>query len=159
MLFLPSNFFSGLIWDEALGAFIEATQIPPSLSTQACLVCDSQKTQQENMKPVLSFGSFSYLGIIYHELDFIYALHEEDKDGPYIIAQILSFTSGHIPQVQIKQLEHYDSLLEHDLSADLGRRKDEVCGMQLYKAFFDDIWFLSKGSTLPFRQKVSQLLT
>jgi len=95
--------------------------------------------QKESKNPALTFGSFSYLGASFHELDFIYALHEEEGDAPYIIGQVLSFTNGYgnqAPQVQIRQLEHYDDLIRYKLSADLGRKKDEVCCMQFYKALF-----------------------
>ncbi|KAH9026772.1 S-adenosyl-L-methionine-dependent methyltransferase [Lactarius pseudohatsudake] len=114
---------SGLIWDEDLGAFIEAAQTPPLVSPDACAICDSQAAQKEIQTPALNFGSFSYLGANFHELDFIYALHEEDEDAPYLIGQVLSFTSGHadqVPQVQIRQLEHYDDLIGPE-----SRKKDE----------------------------------
>ncbi|KAH9180823.1 S-adenosyl-L-methionine-dependent methyltransferase [Lactarius sanguifluus] len=116
-------FCSGLIWDEDLGAFIEAAQTPPLVSPGACAICDSQAAQKEIQTPALNFGSFSYLGANFHELDFIYALHEQDEDAPYIIGQVLSFTRGHadqVPQVQIRQLEHYDDLIGPEC-----RKKDE----------------------------------
>ena len=122
---------SGLIWDEGLGAFIEATQSPTAAPSQTCAICDAQVAQKESESPALDFGSFSYLGASYHELDFIYALNEQD--APYIIGQILSFTNGHAnqaPQVQIRWLERYDDLIRHEPSANIGRKKDEVCCMQ-----------------------------
>lgn len=103
---------------------METTQ-SPSTSTQTCAICDAK----ESKSPALNFGSILYLGAHFHELDFIYALHEDD--GPYIIGQILSFTNddaNQAPQVQIRQLEHYDDLISHKPSDNVCRVKDEVCG-------------------------------
>jgi hypothetical protein len=107
---------------------MEAPQTPSPTSSQTCAVCDSQAAQSTS--PAINSGNFSHLGTIFHELDFIYALHEEDTDAPYIIGQILSFNhdANQLPQVQIRQLEHYD-LIEPESSANLSRKKDEVCHM------------------------------
>ena len=98
------------------------------MSSQTCAICDSQAAQSKSS--AINFGSFSHLGASFHELDFIYALHE-DKDAPYIIGQILSFTGNpdQVPQVQIRQLEHYDNLIGDESSANVNRQKDEVCCM------------------------------
>ena len=111
---------------------MEGTQSPSQMSSQTCAICDSHKAQKESKSPALDFGSFSYLGATFHEFDFIYALHEQDT--PYIIGQILSFTDGHAnqaPQVQIRQLEHYDDAIGHELSANVGKKRDEVCAILL----------------------------
>ncbi|KAI9459440.1 S-adenosyl-L-methionine-dependent methyltransferase [Lactarius psammicola] len=141
-------FCSGLIWDEDLGAFIKAAQIPPPISSQACAICDSQMAQRESKSPVLTFESFSYLGTSFHKLDFIYALYEQDEDAPYIIGQILSFTNGlpnQAPQVQIRQLEHYDDLVKHELSLNLGRKKDE-----------QRLYFTHKTESIPIKNIVGK---
>jgi hypothetical protein len=133
IIFYFSTSSSGLIWDEGPGAFIEATQSPSPTSSQACVICDAQVAQKESESPALDFGSFSYLGATFHELDFIYAQALRGQDAPYIIGQILSFTNGHAnqaPQVQVRWLEHYDDLIRHEPSANVGRKKDEVCCMQ-----------------------------
>jgi hypothetical protein len=109
---------------------MEATQTPSPLSSQTCAICDSQAAQ--STMPAINLGSFSHLGASFHELDFIYALHEEDTDAPYIIGQILSFNddANQVPHIQIRQLGHYD-LIGPQSSANLSRKKDEVCHMHI----------------------------
>lgn len=117
-----------MTWDEELGAFLEATQTPSSISSQTCVICDFRACQSKS--PAIHSGSFSHLGTIFHELDFIYALH--DEDAPYIMGQILSFNDdeNQPPQVQIRQLEHYDNLIRHESNTNTIRTKDEVCCTQ-----------------------------
>lgn len=109
---------------------MEATQIPSPISSQTCAICNSRAAQ--SISPAINLGSFSHLGDSFHELDFIYALHEEDNDAPYTIGQILSFNedANQGPQVQIRQLEHYDDLIRHESSANVSSEKHEVCHMQ-----------------------------
>lgn len=114
--FLINIHFSGLIWDEELGSFLETIQTP-STPSQTCSICVSQAAKQKSESPTLSLGSIFYLGVTYHELDFIYILNEQDEDASYKIAQILSFAQdGATIQVQIRQLKHYDDLIKQKLT-------------------------------------------
>ncbi|KAF8261693.1 S-adenosyl-L-methionine-dependent methyltransferase [Lactarius quietus] len=108
-------FCSGLIWDEDLGAFMEATLTSSPKSSQTCAICDSKIAQ--------------------------------NKDAPYIIGQILSFTDGknQAPQVQIRQLEHYDDLIRHELSANIIKTKDEK-----------RLYFTLKTESIPMENIVSK---
>jgi len=92
---------------------VESTQI--SDVAQPCALCDSQAAKNKSECPTINLGSISYLGARYHELDFIYAINEQDEDAPYMIAQVLSFSQDHTSQsvqVQIRQLRHYDDLVQ-----------------------------------------------
>ena len=117
-----------MTWNEDSGAFIEATQMPSHLmASYPCTICVSQHAKKESKKPTLGLGSFSYLGITYHEQDFVYVLNDQDYDAPYIIAQVLSFGTKHSTiQVQVRQLECYDNLITPDLRASNWKR-DDVC--------------------------------
>jgi hypothetical protein len=115
-----------MTWNEDLGAFIEATQMSSHLmATYPCTICVSQHTKKESETPTLGLGSFSYLGITYHEQDFVYILNDQDYDAPYIISQVLSFGTKHSTiQVQVRQLEHYDDLITPNLRASDWKRDD-----------------------------------
>jgi hypothetical protein len=122
-------YFSGLIWDEEFGGFLEPNQITSSTLSQTCSICISQAAKRKSESPTLSLGSISYLGVTYHELDFIYISNEQDEDAPYKIAQILSFAQDDAAiQVQIRQLKHYDDLFKQKLTSSHSAnwRKDEV---------------------------------
>ena len=126
---LINIYVSGLIWDEEFGSFLEPTQIPSSTLSQTCSICVSQAAKRKSESPTLTFGSISYLGVTYHELDFIYILNEQDEDTSYKIAQILSFTQDNTAiQVQIRQLKHYDDLVKQKLTSFhlANWKKDEV---------------------------------
>jgi hypothetical protein len=122
-------YFSGLLWDEDLGAFLEPNQVfSHSGLFQTCVICDSQATEKKSETPTFNLGSIFYLGIAYHKLDFIYILNEQDEDACYKIGQILSFSqddASNTVQVQIRLLKHYDNFAEHKL--DSFWMKDEVC--------------------------------
>lgn len=127
--FLNNIYLSGLVWDEEFGAFLEPTQIFSHTPSQTCAICGSQAAKRKSETPTLSLGSISYLGIIYHELDFVYVLDEQDEDASYKIGQILSFTQDDATiQVQIRQLKHYDDLVKQELSSFhlANWKKDEV---------------------------------
>lgn len=120
---------SGLIWDEETGAFLEPTQISSCTSLQTCSICDYQASKRKSESPTLSHGCISYLGITYHELDFIYVLNEQDPDAPYQIAQILNFVQDDTTiQVQIRLLRHYDDLVQQSPTSFFfaNWKKDEV---------------------------------
>lgn len=120
---------SGLIWDEEIGAFLEPTQISSSTSLQTCSICDYQAIKRKSESPTLSPGCISYLGITYHELDFIYVLNKQDQDAPYQIAQILNFIQDDATvQVQIRLLRHYDDLVRQSSTSFYfdNWKKDEV---------------------------------
>ncbi len=125
--------FSGLIWDEDLGAFLEPTQDPSYTKlSQTCAICASQAAKRKSETPLLDHDSIFYLGTVYHKLDFIYVLNEQDEDAVYKIGQILSFAqdnAANIAQVQISQLKHYDDIVKHRFNSfNLANwRKDEVC--------------------------------
>jgi hypothetical protein len=119
---------SGLIWDEETGAFLEPTQISCT-SLQTCSTCDYQASKRKSKTPTLSLGCISYLGITYHELDFIYVLNKQDQDAPYQIAQILNFVQDDTTvQVQIRLLRHYDDLVRQSPTSFYfsNWKKDEV---------------------------------
>lgn len=126
-------YFSGLLWDEDLGAFLEPTQVSShSKIFQTCVICDTQAAEKKSETPTFNLGSIFYLGIAYHKLDFIYILNEQDEDACYKIGQILSFfqdDASNIVQVQIRLLKHYDSFAEHrlDFLNSASWMKDEVC--------------------------------
>ena len=127
--FINNIYSSGLVWDEEFGAFLEPTQISSHTPSQTCAICDSEAAKGKSETPTLSLGSISYLGIIYHELDFVYVLDEQDDNAPYKIGQILSFTQDNaIIQVQIRQLKHYDDLVKQEPSSFhlANWKKDEV---------------------------------
>ncbi|KAI9511110.1 S-adenosyl-L-methionine-dependent methyltransferase [Russula earlei] len=107
---------SGLIWDEDFGAFVQPIQAPYAMPTQACASCDSQAAKKKSECPTLRLGSILYLGTRYHELDFIYAINEQDEDAPYIIAQILNISqdTSQSVQIQIRQLKHYADLVKQE---------------------------------------------
>ena len=136
---------SGLTWDEDLGAFIEDSQVSSHLTpSHSCVICGSQSAKTKFETPTLGLGSFSHLGITYHQLDFIYTLNDQDDDAPYVIAQVLSFDMNNptqIIQVHVRQLEHCDNLAMCHLSASSNWRKDEVCSRNLiiYLSFFADL--------------------
>jgi hypothetical protein len=136
---LTKCYLSGMTWDEDLCAFKEASQMPShSMTPHSCAICDSQSAKNKLETPTLGFGSFSYLDITYHELDFVYILNDQDNDAPYLIAQVLSFSmdsSRQTIQVQIRQLDHYDNLAIHDLGTSYWK-KDEVCINTLF------VWLL-----------------
>jgi hypothetical protein len=144
-IFIFSNpHLSGLTWDEDLGAFIEASQVPSHLTPHSCVICGSQSTKRKFETPTLGLGSFSHLGTTYHKLDFIYTLNDQDDDESYIIAQVLGFymnNSTQTIQVHIRQLEHCDNLAMCQPSASFNWRKDEVCSRNLiiYLSFFADL--------------------
>ena len=99
------------------------------MPSQSCSICISQAAKRKSESPTLSLGSISYLGVTYHELDFIYFLRGQDEDAPYKIAQILSFTQDNTAiQVQVRQLRHYDDLVKQKpISFQAANwRKDEV---------------------------------
>jgi hypothetical protein len=121
-----------LIWDEDLGAFLDSTQVSSSTElSQTCAICDSQAAKRKFETPILNLGSIFYLGTLFHKLDFIYIINEQDEDAPYKIGQILSFAqdnAGNTVQVQIRQLKHYDNFAEHSNSFhSVNWMKDEVC--------------------------------
>lgn len=126
-------YFSGLLWDEDLGAFLEFTKVTfPSHSelSQTCMICDSQAAQKKSETPTLDLGSIFYLGTAYHKLDFIYVLNKQDKDACYKIGQILSFSQDNATntvQVQIRLLKHYDNFAESNSFNLANWMKDEVC--------------------------------
>lgn len=102
------------------------------MSFGTCAICDSKAAKKKSESPIFSLDSIFYLGTRYHEMDFIYALNKHDEDAPYMIAQVLSFLQDGLSQtiqVQIRQLKHYNDLVEHDIaSLNLANwRKDEVC--------------------------------
>lgn len=104
-------YFSNLIWDEDLAAFLESTHDPSTEYSQTCVICDSQAIKRKSETPILNCGSIFYLGIVYHKLDFIYVLNEQDEDAPYEIGQILNFAQNNgndTIQLQIRKLKYYD---------------------------------------------------
>jgi hypothetical protein len=96
---------------------------------QTCAICDYQTAKSKSESPALGPGSISYLGITYHEQEFIYVLNEQDEDAPYQIAQILNFNQDDTAiQVQIRLLKHYDDLVKQDYTSFYFTdwKKDEV---------------------------------
>jgi hypothetical protein len=126
-------YFSNLIWDEDLAAFLESTHSPSTEFSQTCAICDSQAIKTKSETPIFNFGSIFYLGIAYHKLDFIYVLNEQDEDAPYEIAQILDFSQdneNNTIQLQIRKLKHYDDFAaKHSLNFfnQANWKGDEVC--------------------------------
>ena len=135
---------SGLIWDEETGAFSEPTQVSSCISFQTCSICDYQATKRKSESPTLSLGCISYLGITYHEMDFIYVLNKQDQDAPYQIAQILNFDQDDATvQVQIRLLRHYDDLVRQSSTSFYfaNWKKDEVL-LVIVSLFFADMVIL-----------------
>ena len=103
--------------------------------SQTCAICDCQAAKKRSETPILDSGSIFYLGTVYHKLDFIYILNEQNEDALYKIGQILSFSQDNTSntiQVQIRQLKHYDNFAEHGLNSiakfNLANwMNDEVC--------------------------------
>jgi hypothetical protein len=126
-------YFSNLIWDEDLAAFLESTHDPSTEFSQSCAICNSQAIKTKSETPYFNLGSIFYLGIAYHKLDFIYVLNEQDEDAPYEIAQILDFVQdnrNNTIQLQIKNLKHYDDFIaKHRLNSfnQANWKEDEVC--------------------------------
>ncbi|KAF8503256.1 S-adenosyl-L-methionine-dependent methyltransferase [Russula emetica] len=123
---------SNLIWDEDLAAFLESTQDPFNTElSHFCAICDSQAIKRKSETPILNLGSIFYLGMVYHKLDFIYVLNEQDEDAPYEIGQILNFSqdnANNTIQLQIRKLKHYDDFAvkhEHNLFNQANWKKDE----------------------------------
>ncbi len=124
--------YSGLIWDEDLGTFLESSPASYTEPSQTCAICDSQAAKTKAETPFLNLGSIFYQGIVYHNLDFIYILNEQDEDSPYEIGQILSFSQNNesnIVQVKIRQLKYYDDIAKQRLNSfNLANwKRDEVC--------------------------------
>jgi hypothetical protein len=123
-------YFSNLIWDEDLAAFLESTHDPSTKFSQTCAICDSQAIKRKSETPILNSGSIFYLGTVYHKLDFIYLLNKQDGDAPYKIGQILNFAQdneNNTIQLQIRKLKHYnDFAAKHGLNS-LNWKKNEVC--------------------------------
>lgn len=132
IILLTLFYFSGLVWHEDLGAFLESTQVSshPELS-QTCAICDSQAAEKKSETPFLDLGSISYLGTVFHKLDFVYILNEQNEDASYRIGQILSFAqdnASNTVHVQIRHLKHYDDFAEQNFTFNLANwMKDEVC--------------------------------
>lgn len=126
-------YFSNLIWDEDLAAFLESTYDPSSEFSQTCAICDSQAIRQKSETPLFNLGSIFYQGIVYHKLDFIYILNKQDEDAPYKIGQILDFAQdngNNTIQLQIRKLKCYNNFaIKHGLcsSNQANWKKDEVC--------------------------------
>jgi len=138
---LNNIILSGLIWDEETGAFSEPTQVS---SCTSCSICDYQATKRKSESPTLSLGCISYLGITYHEMDFIYVLNKQDQDAPYQIAQILNFDQDDATvQVQIRLLKHYDDLVRQSSTSFYfaNWKKDEVL-LVIVSLFFADVIIL-----------------
>jgi hypothetical protein len=114
-------YFSNLIWDEDLAAFLESTYDPSTEFSETCAICDSQAIKRKSETPILNNGNIFYLGTVYHKLDFIYILNEQDEDAPYEIGQILDFAQNNknnTIQLQIRKLKHYnDFAAEHKLNS------------------------------------------
>jgi hypothetical protein len=112
---------------------LESTQDPSDTPLEACVICDSQATKRKFETPFFKLGSIFYLDTVYHKLDFIYLLNEQDEDAPYEIAQILDFTqndSSSTLLLQIRRLKHYDDFAaRHGLDSftKANCKKDEVC--------------------------------
>ncbi len=123
-------YFSNLIWDEDLAAFLESTHDPSTKFSQTCAICDSQAIKRKFETPILYFGSILYLNTVYHKLDFIYVLNGQDEDASYKIGQILDFAQdneNNTIQLQIRKLKHYNNFAaKHGLNS-LNWKKDEVC--------------------------------
>jgi hypothetical protein len=135
-------YFSGLLWDEDLGAFLESTSVSPSFTelSPTCVICDLKAAKKKSETPILNLGSIFYLGTVYHKFDFIYVLNEQDEDASYKIGQILSLSednAGNTVQVQIRQLKHYDDFAMHELNSfNLANwMKDEVCSNNFVYSF------------------------
>jgi hypothetical protein len=125
-------YFSNLIWDEDLAAFLESTQDSSDTHSNICAICVSQAIKRKSETPILNLGSLFYLDTVYHKLDFIYLLNEQDEDAPYEIGQILSFAQDNhnTIQLQIRRLKHYDDFVaKHKLYSfnQANWKKDEVC--------------------------------
>ena len=134
MILITFIYFSGLIWDEDLAAFLDFTQdLSYTDLSQSCAICNSQAIKRKFETPIFNLDSIFYLGIVFHKLDFIYILNEQDEDAPYEIGQILNFVediANNTIQVRIRRLKHYeDFATKHQLDSfyQTNWKKDEVC--------------------------------
>ena len=123
-------YFSNLIWDEDLAAFLESTQDSSKTYSKTCVICDSQAIKRKSETPILNLGSIFYQDTVFHKLDFIYLLNEQDEDAPYDIGQILDFAQdnpNNTIQLQIRRLKHYDNFVARQGFNQANSKKFEVC--------------------------------